>query len=534
MAGFDDLVDDSARPSGKLGGFDSLKEDSETYGTPGQQAIAGLEGVAQGIAGPLAPLAERALGVDPQGIRLRAEHNPWTHGLGEAAGFGAGLFTGSGEAALLGKAGQGVAKLVEGESIAAKLASGAARMGTEMGLYQAGDEATKAILQDPNQTVGSAASRIGLSALLGGTLGGGLTGLSTAAKSTINSQFIQDFTDRLSARGAGIGVEEKGASLGEKLADHWHEKLGAHALGDTAGAGLGGLLGHATGIPGAGIGGAYVGKEVLGPAFTSIIKPMLEKGANLPAVQGAMSYLNSAIKGNNTLVNAAADVFGAEAKTLPHLFPDSKKIEQLDERLKDVSENPSKMLEVAGNVGDYLPDHAQAASHTAMAAVNYLNSQRPTNGKMSPLDSDLPVSQPQKDAFDRTLSLAQQPLVAFQHIKNGTLVPQDINTVKTIYPAFYNKMSQELMNAMTNHISEGGTVPYRLRQSASLFLGQPLDSTMTPESIQSIQAIYLGKKAAQAQEASQPSPKRGTSKLSKISSNMQTMDQSRAARAAQT
>ena len=86
--------------------FDSLKDDSETYGTPGQQAIAGLEGVGRGLLGPLATGAERIFDVPAQDILARQKANPWTAGIGEAAGLTGGLLTGTGEAALMTKAGE--------------------------------------------------------------------------------------------------------------------------------------------------------------------------------------------------------------------------------------------------------------------------------------------------------------------------------------------------------------------------------------------------------------------------------------------
>ena len=765
----------------------SAQADKEHYGSLEQQTLAGVEGVAQGLVGPAAPLAERALGVNPEEIRKRSEANPWTHGIGEAAGFGLGLLGGTGEAQLLGLAGEAAAAKIAGEGIASRLAAGGAKMATEIGLYQAGDEASKAILQDPNQTVGSAVSNIGLSALLGAGLGAPLAGIGMAAKGVVNSQVLSDFADRLAFRGSNLDINEKlmhefenannlyhemgsevggangiraqamksllpevnehivgqaqdlanqmnataerlaktgdksgmvdqlqrqasriedsinpqvdpltmqpkapldsaniydtlngvkrqlgewgkfnkdfvplnevafrnsakslghsikvaledegiwgkagglqkdlnaawadaipamkdaeskfmtkvggdrvvdpakfntylnqngkattetirqqmmgkfidavdkfhGAtakayeaagvenpfqqasmtslkeslnvpSTGSKLADLWYDKLGAKGLGEGLGIGVGTTLGHKTLLPGGDIIGAMIGKDVFGPAFTSIIKPLMEKGASMPAFQSSMAYVKAVLKGDDALAKAAAKVFGSEAETLPsHLFPDHQEIEKLDQKLKNVAQNPGKMINVASNLGHYMPDHAQAVSQTAMTAVNFLNAQRPQNPKMGPLDTDIPVSKAQMAPYYRMLSIAQQPLTVLQHIKDGTLLPQDVNTLKTLYPNYYNKMSQEVMSAMTNHLSEGKTIPYRLRQSASLLLGQPLDSTMQPASIQSIQTAFAANKA-QAQAQAQQRVKKGTSKLSKIASNMQTPDQAAAERA---
>lgn len=761
--------DDSA-PPGAIP-IDQFQTAEEKYGTTGQQIATGLEGAAQGVLGPLAPAAERALGVDPQDIRMRAEVNPATHGLSEAGGFGAGIFTGGSEAALLGHAGEAVTGALklggEGAAIGSRLAAGATKAATELGLMQAGDEATKVITQDPDQTIGSAAANVGLSTLIGGVTGGLFTGVGAAAKTGIDALGLKEFSDRLAFRGANanpneflqneaenaygsykdmgsevggstglkaqalqklmpemseeiqaqvpdtvsnllntatsmeakpfkygtripglikegvdefqktvanaqspgeifdalndlkkefdssipknltpdndnyhafkelIGVTGKirkslespeiwgegvaglqknlnaawseaipavkdfekkfmtkiggdlvidptkfqsyvnqggnatsqtikqqmmgkfsdaiekfskatdeayekagvpnprgdsaipmGAireslgkqSVGARLADLWYDKIGAQSIGSGAGA----LAGNAV-LPG--LGGAFIGKEVLGPVFGAIIQPIVEKATNLPAYQQAMKFGKTVLAGNNQLVNGAKTLFEGGVKTIPeHLYADNKKVEQLDDHLKDYEKNPQKLLNVAGNLDHYAPAHSQALAKTAAGAVNYLNSIRPKPVQLAPLDSKIEPTKAEKLDYERKLSIAQNPLMALHHIKNGTLLPSDVDTLKTVYPAYYNKMSQEITNAMTDHLSNDGSVPYKLRQSLSLFLGQPLDSTLTPQSIQAVQAMYASK-APQSQNQPQNKTKKGTSKLNKFADNLQTPGQ---------
>lgn len=767
--------------------------EKEHYNSPAQKALGLAEGVAEGFAGPIATGAEDLLsragvpGISAEERVKRQDNQPLAHGIYQAVGFGAGMLTGVGEASLLAHAGEAVAgglKLgLEGSSLGSRLAAGAAKMATEMTAYQAGDELTKAINQDPNQTVASAAANIGFSGLLGGGLGFGSTGLGIAAKSAINSQVLQDFADRLAFRGANlnpnemmqheltqginsfdqIGDEVNGVSgikaqsiakllpdsvtpeissklqdmgvkgqiaiqkmidkdvpprllkdfqgtfnkyletatepnasvgdhfdalnqfkqdvqdyskgrwglnavqrtaedyqfvnitkelshelrtgledpkvwgeaadvqksinqawkdaipavkdvtkkfmskvgneyvidpqkfvtyvnqngkattstirqqmmgkfveamdqfhqtvgdisakagienpispislnslkesielpsTGSKLGDIWYDKLGATGLGNAAGALTGGALGSLIPIPGATLGGVYLGKEILGPAFASIIKPLLEKGASMPAFQSSMAYFKSALAGEHALTNATKSIFESGMKTVPsHLWHDDKDLENLDDKLKKYQQNPGVLLDMNGNMDKYLPEHAQAAAQTAMNAVAYLNNQRPINPKANPLDSDIPISKAQKSSYYRTLSIAEQPLSVFEHIKKSTLLPQDIQTLKAIYPAYYPKMSQQLTNAMMDHITKGETIPYRIRQSMSMFLGQPLDSTMLPQNMQTVQALFASKGTQQQQGQPASKNKKNTSKLGEISEGMKTTDQARQERA---
>lgn len=289
-----------------------------------------------------------------------------------------------------------------------------------------------------------------------------------------------------------IGLSAIRESMGKpsvmsQLADAWHDKIAGSALGNALG-GLGGAaLGHATGVPGAGLGGSYLGKWVLGPIFGAIIKPLMDKGVNLPATKAALAYAKSVLSGNDALMNGVANIFKSGAMTIPsHLLPNSDQLDELDKRLKDFKTNPLLLMNSGSTLGKMMPSHAQALAQTAAVASNYLNGMRPVEQKNSPLDSPIPISKAQKYSFNRNLSIAQQPLAILDHIKNGTLLPQDIQTLKTIYPSYYSKMSQEVMNAMTDHLSKGGSMSSQLKQSVSQFVGQPLDSTLTQSSMASI------------------------------------------------
>lgn len=736
--------------------------DDEKYGSTGQQVIAGLEGAAKGIAGPLATYAETKLGVSPEDITGRAEANPWTHGLSEAAGFGVGALTGTGEAGLLAKAGEGAASIAglgEAANVSSKLAKGAVTAATEMGLYQAGDEASKWILNAP-QTPGSVVANVGLATLLGGVTGPAFAGLGMVAKKALDSTGLKEFTDRLAFRRANIdpvemqrneaenaistfnnmssevggtnglkakaiqkvlpeamtpeifnqvqqvseasmkavddlrkagaperlvsklendtnrfwsgslkdpnetfdamndlkgtlqsyskgdwgpfaiprhheaydfiqatkslsrdvrlaledskvwggaadiqkelngswskalpavkdfekkfmtkvgdqleisadkfntynrqglksttttdrqkmlgnfidamdghfkavdkiyekaGIENpfqavgmsslkesvEKPSTGARLADMWHDKLSAHALGDTAGSAIGGALGHPLGH---GLEGVYLGRELLGPVFSGLLKPIIEKYPNvdLGAFQQALSMAKAIEKGNSNLSKAAASVIGA-SKTFPsHVIPSATDLEKLDDRAREYGGEATSMSNVSGKIGYYMQGHETAVAKTAGDAVAYLNSQRPQPTRALPLDNMPKASAAEKAEYNRTLQIAQQPLMAFKHISEGTLIPKDVETIKTLYPDYYSKMSEELMKTVVDHVHEDNPVDYHTKQMMSLFLGQPLDSTLTPQSIQASQSVFAKQQVAN-QAAAEQAPKKSTSRLS--------------------
>ena len=191
-------------------------EDQPTdYTTPGQQLKTVAEGLGQGIAGPLATLAEtKLMGVDPKDIAARQEANPIEHGVSQAVALAGSMMTGIGEAGVL-------AKVVPEVEAFGKLGSAIFKGAIESGLYQGGDEVTKGMLGqgDPEAPVSSALAHMGAAALLGGVGSGvfnvigrgsqsGLQALENAKVGTRAESVLAGMGAAAKAHGEGIPAEE--------------------------------------------------------------------------------------------------------------------------------------------------------------------------------------------------------------------------------------------------------------------------------------------------------------------------------------
>lgn len=91
--------------------------------------------------------------------------------------------------------------------------------------------------------------------------------------------------------------------------------------------------------------------------------------------------------------------------------------------------------------------------------------------------------------YNKALDIAQNPTIVLQKVKDGTLQPSDIADLHGMYPDLYKSMSAKLSNAMQSHHADEEPIPYKTKMGMSLFLGQPLDVSMRPESIQAAQPI---------------------------------------------
>lgn len=241
------------------------------------------------------------------------------------------------------------------------------------------------------------------------------------------------------------------------------------------------------------------------------------------AFKVAADYISRVGKGESLVTKATQNVFKDGADVLP----DSKRpteavLDRLDKKLQKLQADPSPLLEGGGKIGHYLPEQVGAIGETNARVVNYVNSQRPTGQKLSPLDPVMPPSEIEKAAFTKVLEIAQQPLVVVEKIKDGSLLPDDVIHLQAMYPKMYDTLVQKLTNAMTEHLAADGEVPYHTRMSLSLFTAQPLDATMTPEAIISAQP----RPAAQPQQGQMTQPKHSTAKLGKLPNNYLTATQS--------
>lgn len=247
------------------------------------------------------------------------------------------------------------------------------------------------------------------------------------------------------------------------------------------------------------------------------------------AFKSMVDLISNTIKGENLVGKSVKNVFKEGEAVLPsHLIPDDKSKEKLDKKLKDLQANNEPLLNVGDQVGHYMPEHSGAIAQVAMQSVNYLNSIRPSTDKQNPLDSEVKPSEVEKAAFDNALAIAQQPLIVLKDIKNGNVTQQDLMHLKSMYPALYTKLQSKLQKEMIDAVHKEQVIPYKTRLGLSIFLGQPLDSTMTPQAIMAAQPKAMNV-APQGQGQQSSRGAHSMKALSKLPASFATLQQAREA-----
>lgn len=239
---------------------------------------------------------------------------------------------------------------------------------------------------------------------------------------------------------------------------------------------IGGVLGYMA---------KYLGKDVPDALRLATLKFMgSSKPISAPAFKALVDTLDHVVKGEAAMNKGVKNLFKAGRDVLPQSFQvkdrDRKKLVGY---LTEAQIHPERLAQSGNALGHYMPDHAGATAQITTNAVNFLNAQRPSSFQAAPLDSKLPPSPAQQAHFNRMLDLANAPLSILNGVKAGRITTEEVLGLHAMYPGLHERLMQKMSTEMTDHLARGGTIPYQTRLGMSMFMGMPLDSTMTPQAI---------------------------------------------------
>lgn len=100
--------------------------------------------------------------------------------------------------------------------------------------------------------------------------------------------------------------------------------------------------------------------------------------------------------------------------------------------------------------------------------------------------------------FNRYYQTVNDPSVALNDFKHGTLASEQVEALKVVYPKMYGEIQSHVLDHLTEYQVK---LPYEKKLKLGMLLGVPLDASSDPAFISSMQGIY-----AQAAQANQPRP----------------------------
>jgi hypothetical protein len=215
-------------------------------------------------------------------------------------------------------------------------------------------------------------------------------------------------------------------------------------------------------------------------------------------------FIGHSLSGKQSLQNHANNIINPSADPI-----ESDDTDELQSQIDDINQNPNKLMDIGGGLGDRFPAHKAQLLAKSNVAVQYLNSIKPMNSQGGPLDPVMPPSKMQESMYKRQLRIAQKPSLVYQHAKDGTLIPQDLQTIQTIYPDLAKSLVQTATNTLIEAKSSGKKLTYRQRRGLSALMGEPLSYIQTPGAIMAIMQANSG-----PQQQPQPQGKPKSNKAS--------------------
>jgi hypothetical protein len=186
--------------------------------------------------------------------------------------------------------------------------------------------------------------------------------------------------------------------------------------------------------------------------------------------------------------------FGRDQKSSDALY--TKRVDEIQHLAATASSLQNRLVQQTGDIDRHAPQISQASQSATVRAVNFLNSKIPAQPHMGLIAPKIRPSKTDMSKFNRYFDAVHRPTSILKQASAGTLTPEAVEAVRTVYPELFNRMQQSVLQQIAeNH----GTVPYQSRVMLSLLLGQPMDGTTQPAIVAATQLAY-----AKMQGPSQP------------------------------
>lgn len=260
----------------------------------------------------------------------------------------------------------------------------------------------------------------------------------------------------------------------------------------------------------AGVVAKQLGREVPDAIKFSVLKILGSGQGPVDAVafKSMVNMVDQAYKAANLTKRVVNNVLKPTGSML--IKPSSpRQLAQLDDQIKAAQQSPDTAMESIASISSYLPDHAIAAGTMTANAVNYLSKLRPPSSAVNPLDKDYGPDPVAQARYDRALQIAEQPLLALESVKDGSLVPQDVITIATLYPSLYKSLQNNLIEQIANRKDKDEPIPYKSIVSMGMFLQMPLESSTLPYNIMANQQVGNPLSTAQQASVGQPGANQG-------------------------
>lgn len=250
-----------------------------------------------------------------------------------------------------------------------------------------------------------------------------------------------------------------------------------------------------------------------------------------PGFKAAVDFIKNAKQGQTLMGKSVKALVEGASDVLPtKLFPERKTLDRLDKVIERLQHDPEPLLKREDMTAHYLPEHDGAHSMAMSNAFAYLAQLRPKDDEKLPFDGMRERTSIEKAKYERALEIAEQPLVVIHSINNGTITKEDVAHLQAMYPSTYNGLRGKILDQISSQ--KDFNISYHKKFALSVFMGEPLESSLRQPSIAAAQLSLAGVQAQQQQKQQNMQTqalKGGGKSLTDIVSQSQTPQQARQA-----
>lgn len=189
------------------------------------------------------------------------------------------------------------------------------------------------------------------------------------------------------------------------------------------------------------------------------------------------------------------------------------------EELAELTTNPEvaskRLTEALLPMQDAAPETTRALADKTLAAAQFLYAKMPKpppSVEQSLTHKAWKPSEAEIVRWERYLRAVEDPQSVLRHLQRGTVSPEEVETLKAIYPKLYQGVVDELNDNLPQLRRD---LPRKTRTQLSLWFGVPVDATMAPDFVSMIQSIHIAEEIAQ-----QPQGHKGNGLPRKFESEM--------------
>lgn len=154
-----------------------------------------------------------------------------------------------------------------------------------------------------------------------------------------------------------------------------------------------------------------------------------------------------------------------------------KRMENVQALVGDPDHFMDKLDEHTHELYKHAPETAQHLSNKSVETANFLSTKIPSHDR-DPLESKWEYSQAEMSSFNRYYEAVKDPYVVLKQASAGTLTPEAVEAVSTVYPKLYEKMQEELMSKLMDRNVD--KIPYRKKMMLSMLMQRNLDGSLEP------------------------------------------------------